>query len=66
MTPDLSLALDALRDLVGEAPGPWLVAWARALPVVLLVPAFGLGGVAVPIRVVLSLGLAAGGHRKPG
>jgi type III secretory pathway component EscT len=57
--PDLSEALDALRDLVGMSVGPWLVGWARALPVVLLVPAFGLGGVGVPIRVVLSLGMAA-------
>jgi len=55
---DVSEALDALRELVGVGPGPWLVAWARALPVVLIVPAFGLGGVAVPIRVVLSLGMA--------
>lgn len=56
--PDLSPALDALRELTGVAPGPWLVGWARALPVVLLVPAFGLGGVALPIRVVLSLAMA--------
>jgi len=54
----LAEVLDTLRGLVGSAPGPWLLAWARALPVVILVPAFGLGGVALPIRVVLALSLA--------
>jgi len=54
----LAEVLDALRGLLGADPGPWLLAWARALPVVILVPAFGLGGVALPIRVVLALSLA--------
>jgi len=43
----------------GSDPARWALAWARALPVVLLVPAFGLGGVAAPVRVVLGLALGA-------
>jgi len=54
----LAEILDALRGLVGTGPGPWLLGWARALPVVILVPAFGLGALALPIRVVLSLSIA--------
>ncbi|HEV8549929.1 MAG TPA: flagellar biosynthetic protein FliR [Polyangiaceae bacterium] len=49
--------VDALSDLLGADLGPFVLGWARALPVVTLVPAFGLGGVAVPIRVVLGLGM---------
>lgn len=57
--PGLLESFAALRDLLGRDFVPWAVAWARALPVVIVVPAFGLGGIAPPIRVVLSLGLAA-------
>jgi type III secretory pathway component EscT len=57
--PDLFESFDALRELLGGDARPWVLGWARALPVVIAVPALGLGGVAAPIRVVLSLGLAA-------
>lgn len=57
--PGLFESFDALRALLGRDFVPWVVGWARALPVVIIVPAFGLGGIAAPVRVVLSLGLAA-------
>lgn len=48
----------ALKELMGVDPRAYALAWARVLPVVVLVPAFGLGGVAVPVRVTLALGMA--------
>ena len=57
--PSFLESFDALSGLFGGDVRPWAIGWARALPVVVAVPAFGLGGVAAPVRVVLSLGLAA-------
>jgi len=57
--PSLLESFDALRDLFGGDFRAWVIGWARALPIVIAVPAFGLGGVAGPVRVVLGLGLAA-------
>lgn len=37
---------------------PWAIGWARALPTVLLVPAFGMRWLAAPLRVVMGLALA--------
>ena len=50
--------LALLRQALGDDPLVWALAWARALPVLVLVPAFGLGGLALPIRVALALGMA--------
>jgi len=43
---------------LGVNLGAWAVAWARTLPSVLLVPAFGLRALTVPVRVALGLVLA--------
>jgi len=48
----------ALQALLGDDPLAWALAWARALPLLVIVPAFGLGGVAAPIRVALAFGIA--------
>lgn len=48
----------ALSELWGADFRAWALAWARVLPVLLLVPAFGLSAVAVPIRVTLAATLA--------
>lgn len=50
--------LDVWRKLTGEDPVAWVLGWARAMPILVIVPAFGLGGVAAPIRVALGLGIA--------
>jgi flagellar biosynthetic protein FliR len=50
--------LDTLRQLLGEDPAVWALAWARAMPLVIIVPAFGLGALAAPVRVALALGIA--------
>jgi flagellar biosynthesis protein FliR len=50
--------LSAVERLYGADGRAFLVAWARALPLVTLVPAFGLSAVAVPIRVVLAATMA--------
>jgi type III secretory pathway component EscT len=50
--------LALLRQALGDDPLVWALAWARALPLVVLVPAFGLGGLAQPIRAALALGMA--------
>lgn len=50
--------LALLRQALGDDPLVWALAWARALPVLVLVPAFGLGGLASPIRAALALGMA--------
>jgi type III secretory pathway component EscT len=50
--------LALLRQALGDEPLAWGLAWARALPILVLVPAFGLGGVALPIRAALALGMA--------
>jgi flagellar biosynthesis protein FliR len=47
-----------LWQLLGEDPTAWALAWARAVPLVIIVPAFGLGAVAAPVRVALALGIA--------
>lgn len=54
----LSEVLEALARVAGVDFRGWLLAWARVLPVVLLVPAFGLGSVLLPIRIGLALALA--------
>ena len=48
----------ALRAMLGDDPLAWALAWARALPLLVIVPAFGLSGVAAPIRVALAFGIA--------
>src|SRR5690242_17341164 len=50
--------LEAWRRLTGEDPVSWALGWARATPLLVIVPAFGLGGVAAPIRVALGVGIA--------
>jgi flagellar biosynthetic protein FliR len=54
--------LDDLSAALGAVFGPdlaaWSLAWARALPIVTIVPAFGLSAVAVPIRLGLAAALA--------
>jgi type III secretory pathway component EscT len=50
--------LALMRQALGDDPFLWALAWARALPILVLVPAFGLGGLAQPIRVALALGMA--------
>jgi type III secretory pathway component EscT len=54
----LDALLAALKELTGVDPRAYLLAWARVLPIVVLVPAFGLSGVATPVRVALGLGMA--------
>lgn len=55
-------ALDDLSIALAQVFGPelhaWSLAWARALPIVTIVPAFGLSAVAVPIRLGLAAALA--------
>jgi type III secretory pathway component EscT len=48
------LEVSFARDIV-----PWLLAWARVLPAVTLVPAFGLKAMPRPVRVALALALGA-------
>jgi len=57
--------MDSLEELVLALTTLWggdfrgfALAWARVLPVVILVPAFGLSAVALPIRVALAATLA--------
>jgi flagellar biosynthesis protein FliR len=54
----LAVWLDLLKEFTGQDPVAYALAWARVLPIVVLVPAFGLGGVAAPIRVTLAFGMA--------
>jgi flagellar biosynthetic protein FliR len=49
---------DALAALLGADFRAWALAWARVLPVLILVPAFGLSAVALPIRILLGATLA--------
>ncbi len=56
---DLALLVQLLERVLGADARAFLLAWARALPVVTLVPAFGLAAVALPIRVALGAGMAA-------
>lgn len=54
--------LSALLAAISEAgvdPAAWAIAWARVLPSVLLVPAFGLGVLPASLRAAVGLGLAA-------
>lgn len=50
--------LSLLTDLEGTDLRAFALAWARALPVVTIVPAFGLAAVAMPIRLGLAVALA--------
>lgn len=61
---DLSTVLAAV---FGPELGAWSLAWARALPIVTIVPAFGLSAVALPIRLALAgaLALAAAPALRP-
>jgi type III secretory pathway component EscT len=56
--PSLLELLSAVERLYGVDGRAFLVAWARALPLVTIVPAFGLSAVALPIRVVLGATMA--------
>jgi type III secretory pathway component EscT len=56
--PSLLELLSAVERLYGVDGRAFLVAWARALPLVTLVPAFGLAAVALPIRIVLGATMA--------
>lgn len=56
--PSLVELLAAVERLYGVEGRAFLVAWARALPLVTIVPAFGLAAVAVPIRIVLGATMA--------
>jgi type III secretory pathway component EscT len=56
--PGLTELFQAVERLYGADGRAFLVAWARALPLVTIVPAFGLAAVAVPIRVVLGASMA--------
>jgi type III secretory pathway component EscT len=51
--------LEAVSQLLGTDLRVFLLAWARILPVITLVPMFGLNAVAVPIRIVLGATMAA-------
>jgi flagellar biosynthesis protein FliR len=48
-----------LRALQEFDLASWALAWARVLPTILLVPAFGLGALALPLRLSVGLVLAA-------
>jgi type III secretory pathway component EscT len=54
--PELSALFSAI---FGADLRAWVFAWARALPLVVIVPAFGLAAVALPIRVGLAAAFAA-------
>jgi type III secretory pathway component EscT len=56
--PGVTELVEAVERLYGADGRAFLVAWARALPLVTIVPAFGLAAVAVPIRVVLGASMA--------
>jgi type III secretory pathway component EscT len=56
--PGLLELLSAIERLYGADGRAFLVAWARALPLVTIIPAFGLSAVAVPIRVLLGATMA--------
>lgn len=58
MAPELELSA-LFGAIFGADLQAFLLAWARAIPLVLLVPAFGLSAVAAPIRVGLGAALAA-------
>jgi type III secretory pathway component EscT len=56
--PGLTELLAAVERLYGADGRAFFVAWARALPLVTIVPAFGLAAVAMPIRIVLGASMA--------
>lgn len=58
MAPDQDLSA-LFSAIFGADLRAWSLAWARAVPLILIVPAFGLSSVALPIRVGLSAALAA-------
>ena len=58
MTPLVEL-LDAVSQLLGSDLRSFALAWARVVPVLTLVPMFGLSAVAMPIRIVLGATMAA-------
>lgn len=51
--------LDTVSQLLGSDLRSFVLAWARVLPVLTLVPVFGLTAVAVPIRIALGATMAA-------
>jgi len=57
--PELEAIFQAWTASGGPDLAPLALAWARALPIVTIVPAFGLAAVALPIRVALAVALAA-------
>jgi flagellar biosynthesis protein FliR len=57
--PELSPVLEALRALFGADLAPWLRAWARVMPVLIVVPAFGAAAVPAAARAGLGVALAA-------
>ena len=57
--PPLLESLDRVIESSGLDLGAWGLAWARTLPAVAIVPAFGLRAVPVPVRVAMAVVLAA-------
>jgi len=55
---DLTEAVFAALGVAFEQGQSWLLAWARVMPMIVLVPAFGLRAVPAPMRVALAFGLA--------
>jgi type III secretory pathway component EscT len=55
----LLTAIEKAFELSAVDLGAWLLAWARALPAVALVPAFGLRALPLPARAAMGLMLAA-------
>jgi type III secretory pathway component EscT len=56
---DAQQLVEQVADLSGMDLAQWALAWARVLPTVLLVPAFGLRALPGPVRWALGLALAA-------
>jgi flagellar biosynthetic protein FliR len=56
---ELTQVLEALRVLFGGDLAPWLLAWARVTPLLLVVPAFGAAAVPAAARAGLGVALAA-------
>jgi flagellar biosynthetic protein FliR len=56
---DTTQLIAALRALFGGDLAPWLLAWARVTPTLILVPAFGAAAVPVAARAGLGVALAA-------
>jgi flagellar biosynthetic protein FliR len=56
---ELTHILEALRVLFGGDLAPWLLAWARVAPLLIVVPAFGAAAVPAAARAGLGVALAA-------